>query len=53
MFDVVNKSQYWKCDSCKEIHDAGRPITGEQADKRLVCCPTGIFMSVEENEVED
>ena len=42
---LVEKSRYWKCDQCKDTHDAGRPITHEEAGKRLICCPTGIFMS--------
>jgi len=30
---IQEKSRYWKCDSCKEFHDAGRPVSHEKADK--------------------
>jgi len=30
---IQEKSRYWKCDSCKEFHDAGRPV------KKLIKSP--------------
>jgi len=48
---IQEKSRYWKCDSCKEFHDAGKPVSHEKADKSLVCCPSGIFITASKKEV--
>lgn len=49
---LIEKERFWKCDSCKTVHDAGRPVSSEKADRMLVCCATGIFMPSSKEEME-